>query len=211
MNSLGLFLDFDGTLADSLDVMRNVYSRFLSDHGARPTDEEFDRLNGPPLNVIVADMKETHQLQDDVPTLRNRYLTAVRRGLADAPPAPGAGELLAAVHGRNWTVGVVTSSDRRLVDDWLDRTGLRPFVAEVVGGGDVARGKPDPEPYRVMLARTGCDPERSWAIEDSRKGAQSSLSAGLRTAVVAARANRENWPAGVHFISDLRDMLARID
>jgi phosphoglycolate phosphatase-like HAD superfamily hydrolase len=38
--SKGLFLDFDGTLADSIAVMRDSYERFLAVHQAAGSEAE---------------------------------------------------------------------------------------------------------------------------------------------------------------------------
>jgi beta-phosphoglucomutase-like phosphatase (HAD superfamily) len=42
----GMFLDMDGTLADSVSVLRRVYFRFLEKSGCVGSDTEFDALNG---------------------------------------------------------------------------------------------------------------------------------------------------------------------
>src|SRR5688572_8005467 len=57
-----LLLDFDGTLADSLGVMRSVYDQFLLSHDKEPSDAEFESLNGPPLFEVVRRLKCTHGL-----------------------------------------------------------------------------------------------------------------------------------------------------
>jgi beta-phosphoglucomutase-like phosphatase (HAD superfamily) len=45
----GLFIDLDGTLADSLGVLRRVYFLFLREFDQEGSDAEFDRLNGPKI------------------------------------------------------------------------------------------------------------------------------------------------------------------
>lgn len=54
----GLFLDLDGTLADSMPVMRETYFRFLARRGAQGSQEEFDSLAGRPLSDISVILKE---------------------------------------------------------------------------------------------------------------------------------------------------------
>ena len=58
----GLFLDLDGTLADSLGVMREIYERFLAEFGRAGSPEEFDRLNGPSLSDVLEILKRDHYL-----------------------------------------------------------------------------------------------------------------------------------------------------
>ena len=76
----GLFLDLDGTLADSLTALKNVYHSFLAAFGASGDEVEFQRLNGPPLGEIIERLRMTHKLpgtpadllQDTRPWCRRR-------------------------------------------------------------------------------------------------------------------------------------------
>jgi len=63
----------------------------------------------------------------------------------------------------------------------LDSIGVRFPVT--VCAADVARGKPDPEPYLRAAALLGVTPGRSVALEDSPTGIRSAHAAGY--AVVA--------------------------
>src|SRR5271166_2066937 len=56
----GLFLDLDGTLADSLGVLRRVYFCFLREFNQEGSDAEFDRLNGPKLSEIVGALQKKY-------------------------------------------------------------------------------------------------------------------------------------------------------
>jgi HAD superfamily hydrolase (TIGR01509 family) len=180
----GLFLDFDGTLADSLPAMRRAYGAFLEGFGAPATEAEFEALNGPPLAVIVRSLKAAHGLPPDEAALAQVYRARIAEAAAETRPAAGALDLLEAARARGWTVAVVSSASRPAIESFLARHRLDALVALVVGGEDVAAGKPDPEPYAQALRRTGCAAERSLAVEDSFSGAAAALAAGLPTWMV---------------------------
>lgn len=175
-----LLLDFDGTLADSLGVMKDVYRAFLTGHGATPSDAEFDRLNGPPLAEVVADLCQTHHIALAPDDALRRYGAEIDRALDQVRPSHGAGAVLAAAHDLGWNVGIVTSNDRARVQAWLARTNLASLV-DVVIGGEVHPGKPDPLPYLTALERLGCAAEHVFAVEDSVQGYQAAAAAGIRT------------------------------
>lgn len=176
-----LLLDLDGTLADSLSVMRLVYQRFLQDFGIDGTDAEFASLNGPPLPRVVEILRETHALPGTTDTLLSQYMEVVDACYADVKPAKGARALLAGAVQRGWATGVVTSNSAVRTRAWLERAGLSDFIGFIVAGEDVVAGKPDPEPYRIAAARTGVPLSRIFAVEDSAQGARSAIAAGLRT------------------------------
>jgi beta-phosphoglucomutase-like phosphatase (HAD superfamily) len=73
----------------------------------------------------------------------------------------------------------------------LDRSGLTPCFAAIVGADDTPRSKPAPDPYLLAIAQlrraTGepLDAAECVAIEDSSWGLESARAAGLRTVGVA--------------------------
>jgi HAD superfamily hydrolase (TIGR01509 family) len=200
----GLFLDFDGTLADSIAAMRGAYQRFLAAHQATGSEAEFQSLNGPPLAEVVRRLREQHGLAAPLDELHRQYRRLAAEAHALIQPSAGARRLLAAAQARTYRVAVVTSADSAAVNAWLARHALQPFVAGVVGGDAVARGKPDPEPYNAALRLLGCDERRSLAIEDSPIGAAAAVAAGLRTYVLLPPAAPDRtWPGVAGFIDAL--------
>src|SRR5262249_54005887 len=163
----GLFLDFDGTLADSIAVMRGAYQRFLAAHEAAGSEVEFQSLNGPPLTEIVRRLRERHRLAAPVNELQRLYQRMLAETQGGIQPREGAHQLLSAARVRAYRIAVVTSAASVAVNAWLARYELHSFVAGVIGGDAVTRGKPDPEPYDQALRLLGCDARSSLAIEDS--------------------------------------------
>ena len=68
-----IFFDLDGTLADSIPPMYQVYLNFLTEFDKRGTKEEFDELNGPSLPEIVSVLKTRYRLVDDKNFLMDLY------------------------------------------------------------------------------------------------------------------------------------------
>lgn len=186
----GLFLDLDGTLADSLPAMETAYRALLRRFGREGSAAEFQSLNGPPAAVIVDRIAKTHGLATSREELLAIYLKLIREAHSAAPPAAGAREVLERAHKQVWTVALVTSAANTDARQWLVRVGLAEFVSVVVGGDEVRRGKPDPEPYRVALQRTGCIARESLAVEDSLPGAKAAMAAGLPTWLIGAEPGR---------------------
>lgn len=182
----GLFLDFDGTLADTLAALRKAYGDFLAAFGRTASDAEFQHLNGPPLRDVVEALREAHGLPHRVEDLHAQYDALLARSRGSSPPAAGARTVLERARATGRTVAVVTSGDRDATSAWLARVGFDRLVAVVVGGDDVGKGKPDPEPYLLALRRTGCSAAASLAVEDSELGALAAIRAGLPTLVIGA-------------------------
>lgn len=208
-----MFIDLDGTLADSLGVLRAAYSGFLDEFGVRATQEEFETMNGPPLMVVVERLKAAHSLPGSEAGLYGRYVELLGAQYDGVAPHPGSGELLQWARGTGRKTGVVTSAAESIASRWLARTGLSADVDVVVGFEHAGRGKPHPDPYLHALAALGCAANLSFAVEDSKQGATAASAAGLRTLVVHNAATDGDWPPIEASMPDLlrvREYLARV-
>lgn len=211
MTTRGLFADLDGTLADSVNVLRDVYRDFMRRMDRPESDAEFERLNGPPLVEVVSQLRVRHRLGATQAELELIYRGLVDDAYLRVASMPHAAEVLTAAKGAGWIVGVVTSNGARRTRAWLERAGLGPQVDLVISGDDVTRGKPDPEPYRLALQRAGADPGLSIAVEDSLQGATAARSAGLRTFVLlegGAHAHRQQGVCSIRSLAELLPVLA---
>lgn len=206
----GLFLDLDGTLADSLAALKNAYHSFLASFGASGDEAEFQRLNGPPLGEIIERLRMTHKLPGTPADLLQKYAAMVSQAHHSARPAAGVFELLAHARERGLKIAVVTSSPKLSAQGWLAVAGLADKIDDVVGGDEVTSGKPAAEPYIRALRRLNCSAALSHAVEDSRIGATAAVAAGLKTWALAPPKDRAGWPGQVVFIERLTDLLGRV-
>ena len=177
----GLFLDLDGTLADSLGVMKAVFVAFHAHHGLTCTDADFEKANGPLLSEVVSGIRSRHGLPETAGELLAEYWRLIDGEFIGVAAVDGAEELLRVASERRWISAVVTSSSERLARAWLRRRALDGLISDVIGAESVQEGKPSPAPYRVALDRTGADAQASIAVEDSRSGVSSARGAGLFT------------------------------
>jgi HAD superfamily hydrolase (TIGR01509 family) len=206
-----ILLDLDGTLADSLPVLRLAYRRFLEQFGAAASNGEFESINGPPLAEIVRTLKAAHGLEEDEKVLLDSYLDGIERIYANVAPSPGAGCLLQKARANGCTIGIVTSNSAKRAWAWLEAVNYRQFVDFIVSGDQVTRGKPDPEPYRLASERASHPPSTIVAVEDSIQGARSAVGAGLKTYAVAEGAGPgDSWPAGVELVPSLGCLATRL-
>lgn len=178
-----LLLDLDGTLADSLGVMRLAYDEFAMAYDCRPSDREFQAVNGPPLVRVVEILAQEWGLPVDEVALQAmlaRYEAIIDRAYLSVAVAEGGRILLQAARAQGWKTGVVTSNGTRRVAAWLQLHDLGDLLDVVVAGEYGGPGKPDPAPYRHAVAVLGCRPQDAIAVEDSAQGARSALAAGLQ-------------------------------
>nr|CRH06473.1 Putative inorganic diphosphatase [Candidatus Magnetococcus massalia] len=204
-----LLLDLDGTLADSLQLVRQCYFSYLQRFGATGSMEEFQSLNGPPLALVVAKLKQAHALPGSQSELLNSYRQEIALQYRQVQPMAGALTLVTQAHEKGWSIGVVTSNQRSIIQPWLARHQIWPMVATLVCGEDVQHGKPHPEPYLTALGQLHCEASQSLAVEDSPQGASAATAAGVATWGVgfSTDAPPDGWPPVAGFIPGLEALL----
>lgn len=205
-----IFLDLDGTLADSLSVARQAYEYFLRSNGCEATDLEFESLNGPTLKVIVERLKISHKLAGSVENLLSVYDEIFDSFYQEVVPTSGGKNLLMLAKQHGWSTGVVTSNSFSRTTNWLRRTGLYGNVDVIVASDDVRLGKPAAEPYLLALSKVNLTAEQVCAVEDSMQGATAAIAAGIRTFLLApATINRVHADMSTQ-VKDLNEVAVKL-
>jgi len=202
----GLFIDFDGTLVDSIPQLEGAYLAFLEEFGIEGRREEFEEFNGPSLAEIVSRLSQRHDLGAPHSKLLDRYeeILAGREHLLQLQD--GAHDLLGAAISQGFIVAIVTSSFRSRVDSLVQRAGLESAISLVVGSEFSTRSKPHPDPYLFALDKTSVDPRQSLAVEDSHDGVRSAVNAGLPVVWVGPNLEAMSTPLVASVVS-LREVI----
>ena len=104
---------------------------------------------------------------------------------------PGALSALNMVRAFQLPVAVATNSPRRLAERALTGSGIRHYPEQLVTVDDVPAGKPAPDLYLLAAERLGVAAQHCIALEDSPRGAEAALRAGMRVVAVQADIRRE--------------------
>ena len=78
-----------------------------------------------------------------------------------------------------WPLGLASSSNREIIDRFLELSGFGEAFAVDLSSEEVGRGKPAPDVYLEAAAALGVDPSRCVAIEDSSNGLRAAAAAGM--------------------------------
>lgn len=108
-----------------------------------------------------------------------------------SPVMPGAPKAVRAIAAR-WPVGLASSSNREIIDLFLEVSGLAACFTATVSSEEVAHGKPSPDVYLEAADRIGVPADLCVAVEDSSNGLRSAIAAGMRAIAIP---NRDYPPA----------------
>ena len=175
-----VFFDLDGTIADSLTLLRQVHAELLAAHGIEVSEGEFEDLNGVPLFEMVRLIKKRHPIEVTANSLLADYSGRIDVAYGKLKPFADAEDVLTRLAKEGWKTALVTSNARARTHDWLARHDLERRFDVVVCAEDISAGKPDPECYLKAVALTNADPDSSWVIEDAEIGIRAARAAGLK-------------------------------
>ena len=179
-----VLFDMDGLLIDSERVWLEVESDVMAWLGGEWSTAHQEHLVGGSLDVAVRYMLELTGADASPEEVGRRMLDGMAERLgACVPMMPGAKDLLAEIRAAGVAAALVSSSHRRLIEPVLDAIGREHFALSIAGD-EVARTKPDPEPYLTAAARLGADPGRCVVLEDSPNGVAAGEAAGCVTVAV---------------------------
>lgn len=200
-----IFFDNDGVLVDTESYYFQANQEEMAALGIAMTLEDYREY------FLKRSLGIFHWFPEKSPewiaAFRRRRSERHQALLATSPIAvPGVEAVLRSLSG-HCKMGVVTSSERRPFTIIHERTGFLPYFDFVIGREDVTASKPDPEPYRKALARSGMDPAACLVIEDSERGLKSAIAAGLRCWVIPNELTRTGDFSGAdRILSDIRDL-----
>lgn len=181
-----VLFDMDGLLIDSEPVWFEVESAVFARLGAnRPwTPQDARLLVGNPLPVSARAMLTMAMSDRPVDEVVDWLVGTMADRLEESVPwKPGALALLGLLRDAGVPTGLVSSSYRRLVDTVMKHLPPGAFSTSVAGD-EVARAKPEPDPYLHALDVLGVSGTRAVVVEDSPVGAVAGEAAGCRVVVV---------------------------
>jgi HAD superfamily hydrolase (TIGR01509 family) len=194
MTAAAVLFDMDGLLVDSEPVWYAVETAVVGRLGGTWPPEHQVALIGGTLDASCRYMIAHTGADITVDELSAQLVDEmVRHFRADLPVHAGALELVDAVRARGVPTGLVSSSYRMLVDAALDRLGRHRFDV-TVAGDEVARGKPDPEPYLTACEQLGVAPHATVVLEDAASGVAAAEAAGCFVVAVPSVAPIDATP-----------------
>jgi pyrophosphatase PpaX len=172
--------DFDGTLADSTELIMRCYRHTMERHlGAAPPDEEWLSGFGTPLEPQI---RRFARSEDEFASMLESYREH-QRAHHDTllRPFPGASEVIDRLATRGVALAIVTSKHRRGTLRGLELCGLLSAFREIVTPEDVVNPKPHPEPVTTALRRLGVEAHEAIFVGDSPHDIIAGRKAGVST------------------------------
>lgn len=179
-----ILFDLDGTIIDTNDLIINTFLHVLEQHFPQQkyTREQIIPHMGLTLEQQMqtfSGREEVTGLVADYRTYNNLHHDTLIREF------PRVKEVIAKLHERGITMGIVTTKIKPTTIRALDYFGLKEYMSTIVTVQDVTHPKPHPEPVLTALRNLGADPDKTLMVGDSAADIQSAKAAGVKAAGVA--------------------------
>ena len=205
-----LIFDFDGLIVDTESPALQSWQEIFREYGYELSLDRW-ALNvgrGESLDVVG----DLQQLVGR--TLDADALTAQRRvrhiQMVEAQPIlPGVVERIEEAHAMGLRLAVASSSPRQWVAGHLERCGLIQHIDAIRTrtDPDVGVGKPDPAVYLAALRSLEVEAGEAIALEDSPRGVEAAIQAGIFTVAIPNDVTRRMGVTGADLtLESMADM-----
>jgi len=181
-----VIFDMDGLMLDTEPLAARAWIDAARDLGVAFDASINHRLIGrnfPDCRTIIGEHHGAGYPVDDLMGAWHGAYDAIvqREGIAFKPGLP---ELLDWLDEARIPKAVATSTRRARAQAKLELTGILERFAALVGGDEVARGKPAPDIFVEAARRLGVPPSACMVLEDSEPGMRGALAAGMTPVMV---------------------------
>ncbi|HJQ68185.1 MAG TPA: HAD family phosphatase [Blastocatellia bacterium] len=211
-----IIFDCDGVIADTEPIHLSAFRKTLEEDEIVITDEEyFENYLGLDDRACFKRAFEIRGLEvgeakvEQLLAAKAAYTTSFMR--EELRLFPGVEGFIRNAS-MKYPLAVATSALRREVELVLELTALRDMFKAVITAEDVARSKPDPEPYLKALEALNRSSAQSikaadcLVIEDSARGVRSARGAGMRAIAVTNTCPAEQLAEADHIINSIESL-----
>lgn len=174
-----LIFDFDGTLADTLDVLYQAANHFAERYGYSPITSrgQLDYLRGLSARQIISLLEIPWR---SLPRLTLDIRRYIQDDMTGVPLYPGIKDALYALRDKGYTLGVMTSNARKNVNICLNSNDCDIF--EFICTSRFVLNKS--RSLKRVLKRRGLNPKNTYYIGDESRDIDAAKKSGLQSVAV---------------------------
>ena len=176
-----VIFDWDGTLADTRQVIVIAFQKALSEINCKVSDGYIERRIGIGAADTFRDLLRSAKMQFDEKLIQHLIERKSQLEIEltnQVKLFPGAKELLEALHGKV-KMGLASMNNRSVIIHLLKANDLEKYFDAVLTAESISHSKPDPEIFLKIASKLKASPEKCVVIEDSIFGVKAAKSANM--------------------------------
>ncbi|PKM38808.1 MAG: haloacid dehalogenase [Firmicutes bacterium HGW-Firmicutes-8] len=180
MNFKVVLFDLDGTLVNSVPLIRKAFKNVFSEMGIQWTEDNMRHLASLPLKENAKSYAENRQ-QQFLTSYMNHYISEHNNLMKMFPSTK---EMLELLKSHGCRLGIVTSKTRLGTMACVNFLGITDLIDVIITDDDAAHHKPHPEPLIKALELLSAAAASTIYIGDSPLDIIAAKSAGIQAAYV---------------------------
>ena len=163
----GAIFDLDGTLLDSMFIWDTIGEEYLRSLGKEPHEDLKKTFMTLTLEEAAEYYRENYGVTLSVQEIVDGVNSMVEQTYrTKVTLKPGIAEYLAWLKENGVRMCVATVTDRYLVEETLERLGVRHYFSEIFTCAEVGFGKDKPVIYQKALEHLGTAKDETYVFED---------------------------------------------
>lgn len=167
-----VIFDWDGTLADSKQVIANAFQHVLKEYGCEIDAGYLDKRIGIGPRNILQDVFKVKQIPFNEIIIDKLVKTKIKvneEWTGNINLFEGARDLLDLLK-EHMKMGLATMNNKSVIEKILLEKRVRKYFDSIITFDDVEKPKPDPEIFLKCAMKLKCQPQSCLVIEDSIYG-----------------------------------------
>ena len=210
----GAIFDLDGTLLDSMFIWDTIGEEYLRSLGKEPHEDLKETFMTLTLEEAAEYYREHYGVTLSVKEIVDGVNAMVEQTYrTKVTLKPGIAEYLAWLKENGVRMCVATVTDRYLVEETLERLGVRHYFSEIFTCAEVGFGKDKPVIYQKALEHLGTEKSDTYVFEDMLFALNTAKTDGFPTVGVYDRHEEhqdELKELSDYYIRDFTDPILKI-
>ncbi len=176
-----VIFDWDGTLADTRQVIVTSFQKALSDVKCRISDEFIERLIGIGSAETFREILRSSRTSFDETLIKCLVEKKVQNEIkisAAVKLFDGSLDLLEHLQDKV-KLGLASMNDREIIAHLLKTTNIHKFFGAILTADDISKPKPDPEIFLKCALKLKSKPDKCVVFEDSIFGVEAAKKARM--------------------------------
>jgi HAD superfamily hydrolase (TIGR01509 family) len=183
-----VIFDWDGTLADTRQVILNAFHQALQVIAGLDVDDNFiERRIGVGASETFKEILTENRIEFGTSLIKKLVNEKIRIQVEQSELVRlflGAETILESLAGK-LKVGLASMNNRQVIENMIRLLDIQRFFDVVISGDDVSKSKPDPEIFLRVATRLNRPSEKCVVVEDSIFGVKAAKNANMACIAIA--------------------------
>lgn len=209
MKDIVLAFDFDGVIADSVNMLYDVFCCFMNTLGLEANMHEFNDYNGMSLYDVIKDVRKRNKILTAENDLLQKYYDIINIKYDEIILNKDVEVIIKELFEKGYTLLISSSANQEYILRILERNNINEYFEEIITIDEYGfRSKPSSDLYDYIANKYLS--KRILAVEDSENGLIAAFNAGIR--VVYYDNKEKQISAPYHYkVSDFQSIRGILD